>query len=77
MLGVPQLSDAVAAKVTTASQTPAAAFTLIFDGQAITGTSLSETVTVNEQVATFPFPSAAVAVTVLVPIGNAVPEAGL
>jgi hypothetical protein len=35
------------------------------------------TVTKNEQVAVLPLPSTAVATTVVVPMGNALPEAGL
>ena len=41
MVGVPQLSEAVAAKVTVALQRPAAAFTLMFAGQVIEGAVLS------------------------------------
>ena len=37
---------------------------------------MSETVTIKEQVAVLPFPSLAVAVTVVFPIGNVEPEVG-
>ena len=75
-VAVPQLSEAVAAKVTTALQTPAPAFTEILAGQVMLGAWLSFTVTVNEQVAVFPWPSLAVAVTVVVPKLKIEPEAG-
>ena len=41
------------------------------------GFSASTTVTVKEQLAVLPAASVAVAVTVVVPTGNAVPEAGV
>ena len=46
-------------------------------GQIATGFSLSVTVTVNVQLDELPEGSVAVAVTVVVPIGNELPEAGL
>ena len=50
--------------------------TLILEGQpVICGAVLSVTVTLNEQVAIFPFVSVAVYVTVVVPTGNIEPEA--
>src|SRR2546421_4581914 len=45
-------------------------------GQTIFGASLSVTVTVNEQLAVLPLASVAVYATVVVPTGNAEPEAG-
>ena len=76
-VAVPQLSVAVAAKVTTWVQRPAAAFTLKLAGQVMLGAWLSFTVTVKEQAAVLPWPSLAVAVTVVVPKLNTEPEAGL
>jgi hypothetical protein len=73
----PQLSVAVAAKVTTAVQVPAAVLAEMFDGQVIAGAWLSSTVTVKEQVAVFPAASVAVAVTVVAPKLKVEPEAGL
>ncbi len=73
----PQLSVAVAAKVTTAVQVPAAVLAEMFDGQVIAGAWLSSTVTVNVQVAVFPAASVAVAVTVVAPKLKVEPEAGL
>ena len=46
-------------------------------GQAITGFSVSLTVTVNEQLAVLPAASVAVLVTVVVPFGKVEPEGGL
>src|SRR5690606_5400124 len=70
-----QLSDAVGAvHVTTASHELASVLNVISVGQfAITGTSVSTTVTSNEHVAVLPAPSVAVYVTVVVPIGNTSP----
>jgi hypothetical protein len=53
---------------------PAAVVTVTGDGQFITGTCTSFTVTVNEQF-TVPQPFVAVAVTVVTPTGNTLPEA--
>src|SRR5690606_33985141 len=66
-----QLSDAVGAvHVTTASHELASVLTVMSVGQfAITGTSVSSTVTSNEHVVVLPAPSVAVYVTVVVPIG--------
>jgi hypothetical protein len=69
-----QLSEAVAAKVTTAVQAPLAVLAVRLDGQVIIGGWLSTTVTVNEQVAVCPLPSMAVAVTVVVPRAKVLPE---
>src|SRR5690606_40568457 len=70
-----QLSDAVGAvHVTTAPHVLASVINVISVGQfAITGTSVSTTVTSNEHVAVLPAPSVAVYVTVVVPIGNTSP----
>ena len=46
-------------------------------GQAITGFSVSLTVTVNVQLAVLPAASVAVLVTVVVPFGKVEPEGGL
>jgi hypothetical protein len=74
--GLPQLSVPVTVNVTTAWQVLIFAFTVMLDEQLITGTWLSTTVTVNEQVAVFPLPSVAVPVTVVFPNANVLPEAG-
>jgi hypothetical protein len=71
-----QLSVAVALKFTTAPHEFASLFTVMFEGQVITGASLSTTVTVNEHVVTLPAASVAVEVTVVVPGLNVEPEAG-
>src|SRR5690606_40733380 len=63
-----------AVHVTTASHELASVLNVISVGQfAITGTSVSTTVTSNEHVAVLPAPSVAVYVTVVVPIGNTSP----
>jgi hypothetical protein len=46
-------------------------------GQVIAGGVVSFTVTVNEQLAERPAPSVTVQLTVVVPFGNAVPDAGV
>src|SRR5262245_20528708 len=46
-------------------------------GTVITGAVVSRTVTLNEQVATFPLESVAVTVTFVVPIANQLPDAAL
>ena len=66
-VAVPQLSEAVAAKVTTWVQSPAAAFTLKLAGQVMLGAWLSFTVTVKVQAEVLPEASVAVAVTVVFP----------
>jgi hypothetical protein len=71
-----QLSDEVAANVTLASQRPGSVEATIFAGQAITGSSLSVTATVKLQRLVLPLASVATQVTVVVPMGNRVPEAG-
>ena len=63
-----------AAKVTTAPQTPASLLTVIFDGQVATGSSVSFTVTVKEQVAVLPEASVTKKVFVVVPTGKTLPE---
>jgi hypothetical protein len=75
--GLPQLSVAVTVNVTAAWQVLISAFTAIFDEQLITGTWLSITVTMNEQVLVLPLPSVAVLVTVWTPTVIVLPEAGL
>jgi hypothetical protein len=52
-------------------------FTVIAAGQVTTGDWLSTTVTVKEQVVELPEASVAVAVTVVAPRLNVLPEAGL
>jgi hypothetical protein len=51
--------------------------TVIFAGQVMTGNSVSVTATMNEQVDIFPAASVAVEVTVVVPGGKRLPDAGL
>ena len=72
-----QLSVALALNVTVAVQAPAPVFTAMFEGQVMIGSSLSVTVTVNVHTSVFPAGSVAVAVTVVVPTGNALPLAWL
>jgi hypothetical protein len=55
-----QLSVAVTEKFTIAPQEPGSLYTLMFEGQFITGASLSVTVTVNVQIEIFPCTSVAV-----------------
>jgi hypothetical protein len=69
-----QLSVADAENVTTASQSPASVFTAMSAGQVMTGSSLSVTVMSNVQISVLPAGSVAVAVTVVVPTGNALPQ---
>ncbi len=78
MIVAEQLSVTVAAAyVTVAAHWPPAAFTLTLPGQVIAGAWLSTTVTVKEQVAVLPVPSVTVAVTVVAPRLNVLPEARL
>jgi hypothetical protein len=72
-----QLSVAVAEYVTTALHCPGSLFCVMLAGQVMTGNSTSFTVTLNVQVAVLPDASVAVQVTVEVPVGKALPEAGL
>jgi hypothetical protein len=51
-------------------------FTIIFAGQLIAGSWVSLTVTVNEQLEELPAVSATEQFTVVVPFGNADPDAG-
>ena len=74
---IPQLSEAVAAKVTTADQLPASLLTLMLAGQVTTGASVSFTVTVKVQLTALPDGSVAVAVTVVLPCANTDPGAML
>jgi len=53
------------------------ALCVILAGQVIVGTCASTTVTVNVQLAVWPAASVAVAVTVVVPTGKKLPDAGL
>ena len=55
---------------------PGSLLSTIFAGQAITGFSVSLTVTVNEQVAMFPAASVAVQWTVVVPLEKVEPDGG-
>jgi hypothetical protein len=61
---VPHESVAVAAKLTTALQTPASLLTLMLEGQVITGGMLSMFVMVREAVLVLPHPSEKVHVSV-------------
>jgi hypothetical protein len=72
-VGVPQLSVAPAANVTTAEHRPGSALTTRSAGQLITGRSVSKTITRKVQLALLPSVSVAVHTTELVPIGNVVP----
>ena len=58
-----------------APHTPASLFCVISAGHTIAGFSVSLTVTVNEQVLVLVLASVTVYVTVVVPIGNTVPDA--
>jgi hypothetical protein len=71
-----QLSLAVAAYVTTASQAPGAVFTTMGAGHVAVGGSVSLTVMVKEQLAVLPLASAAVQFTVVLPLGKVEPLAG-
>lgn len=71
-----QLSVAVNAAAFGAG-TALAQLTVIFAGQVIVGGCVSFTLIVNVQVAVLPEPSVAVAVTVVVPTGKKLPDAGL
>ena len=71
-----QLSVAVGVKVTTASHRPGSLLTIISAGQTTTGSSSSFTVTSNVHTLVLPEASVAVTVTVVVPNGNILPEAG-
>ena len=70
-----QLSDTFALYCTFAPHTPGVLFTLIFDGQVTTGAWLSVTVTTKLQFTELPEGSVAVAVTVVFPTGNKLPDA--
>jgi hypothetical protein len=72
-----QLSLAVAVNMTTAVHTPESVVVVILPGQTAVGASLSLTVTVNMQVDVLPDASVAVQVTVVVPLANAEPDAGV
>jgi len=72
-----QLSKAVAVNVTLTEHIPAGEFIEIGAGQVTTGASSSLTVTVNEQEPTFDDVSVAVHITVVMPLGNVAPDAGV
>ena len=57
-----------------APQTPASLFCAMLPGQAITGSSVSFTVTVNEQVEVLPLASVTVNVFTVTPTGNNEPD---
>jgi hypothetical protein len=71
-----QLSLAVAEKLTTAEHWPVSFPCVMLAGQLIVGFSLSLTVTVNEQLPVLLEASVTLQVTVVVPFGNAKPDAG-
>src|SRR5204863_8550218 len=73
----PQLSVALAANVTTASQLPGAVNTSCAAGQVIVGFSRSCTVTVKLQRFVLPPPSVATQFTVVTPEVNALPDDGV
>jgi hypothetical protein len=73
-----QLSDATGgSKFTMAPATPGSLGTVISSGHVMTGASVSWTVMVKLHVLVFPAASVAVSVTVVVPFGKKLPEAGL
>ena len=77
MVTAEQLSVAVAVPgLTIAVHRPLVVLAVIFAGQLITGLTVSFTVTVNVLVVILLEASLAVIVTVVVPAGNAVPDAG-
>jgi hypothetical protein len=71
-----QLSVTVATNVCTELHNPVSLQTVMLPGHVITGSSVSFTVTVNEQLAGGFTPSSAVHMTVVVPTGKLVPEDG-
>ena len=75
-LAVPQLSVAVTLKVTLLAQLPPLVLTLALPAQVIAGASSSTTVTVNEQVFVFPWPSSAKQFTVVAPRAKLLPLDG-
>ena len=76
-VAAPQLSVAVAAKVTAVPHWPASAGRTMAEGHVMDGAWLSVTVTVKEQVEVLPAASVAVAVTVVEPTLKNEPEAGV
>src|SRR5678815_5672114 len=70
-----QLSEEVTEYVTTAPQTLASLFTVVFAGQTIVGAWLSFTVTLKEQVAVLPDASMTRKLLVVVPAGKVAPLA--
>lgn len=75
-VAAPQLSVAVAVKLTLAAQVPVAALVTMLAGQVTVGAWASFTVTVKLQEAVLPEASVAVAETVVVPMPKLLPEAG-
>jgi hypothetical protein len=73
----PTASVAVAASYVTTAPAPLVASTVRFAGTLTTGAVVSRTVTRKVVLPTFPAPSVARAVTVVTPIGNREPDAGL
>src|SRR5438034_9397629 len=69
-LAVPQLSAAVALKVTLLEQVPGAVSTVMSAGQWILALSCASPVSVKLQAALLPLPSSAVQLTVVVPLGK-------
>ena len=76
MLVTPQLSVAFTVNVTLLAQVPAAALTVTFAGQVITGSCVSRTVTVKVHWLLLPALSKVLLVTGVVPTANAEPLAG-
>jgi hypothetical protein len=72
-----QLSVALTVKLTTAEQRLGAVEVMMLAGQLKTGTTVSFTVTLNEQLEEFAAASLTVQVTVLLPSGNVEPDGGL
>ena len=72
-----QLSVAVTLKLTTAPHWPLNAATWVSAGQVITGAVVSITVTLKVHVAVLPDESVATLVTVVVPTGKVLPDAGV
>src|SRR5439155_1038892 len=76
-VAAPQLSVAVAVKVTLLAQVPPEVLTLMLAGQVTTGASASLTVTVKLHVALLPWPSSALQFTVVGPRAKLLPLAGV
>src|SRR5438034_11574822 len=76
-LAVPQLSAAVALKVTLLEQVPGAVSTVMSAGQRMLGFSSLPAALPILQLALLPLPSSAVQLTVVVPLAKAEPLAGV